>query len=285
MATQVAQSMRQQCSKMNQQKKSSITKSVVQPSFTALQSHIGNAAVQRLLAQRTGDGPTELDGTTADRINLARGGGQTLDTTIQQKMGEAMGSDFSGVRVHTGSESHQLNEQLGAKAFTTGTDVFFREGAYNPQSGSGQELIAHELTHVVQQGSGAVPSNGKMAVNAPGDQFEQEADSVAKSVTNSAGAPAVQRQEGPMPEEEEVQAKHIQRQEMSEDEEVQAKHIQRQEMPEDEEVQAKHVQRQDAPEEEEVQAKFVQRAEAAPEEEETAQMQEMPEEEPSEEAA
>lgn len=269
MATQVAQSMRQQCSKMNQQKKSSITKSVVQPSFTALQSHIGNAAVQRLLAQHTGDGPTELDGTTADRINSARGGGQTLDTTIQQKMGEAMGSDFSGVRVHTGSESHQLNEQLGAKAFTTGKDVFFRDGEYNPNSGRGQELIAHELTHVVQQGSGAVPSGGKMAVNAPGDQFEQEADSVAKSVTNSAGAPAVQRQEGPMPEEEEVQAKHILRQEM----------------PEDEEVQAKHVQRQDAPEEEEVQAKFVQRAEAAPEEEETAQMQEMPEEEPAEEAA
>lgn len=233
-------------------------------SMSNLHPHLSNRTIQRLVAQRTADGPTELDDTTADRINSARGGGQTLDTIIQQKMGEAMGSDFSGVRVHTGNESHQLNEQLGAKAFTTGNDVFFRDGEYNPNSSSGQELIAHELTHVVQQGSGAVPSSGKMAVNAPGDQFEQEADSVAKQVSNGATAPGVQRQE--MPEEEEVQAKHVQREDMPE-EEVQTMRIQRQEAPE-EEVQAKYVQREEMPEEEEVQAKHVQR-------------EEMPEEEPA----
>ncbi len=141
--------------------------SSVTPIIT-LQNQVGNGAVQRLLAQRSGDGPTELDDDTATRINSARGGGQSLDSGVQTKMGEAMGSDFSGVRVHTGSESNQLNEQLGAKAFTTGNDVFFRDGEYSPNSGSGQELIAHELTHVVQQGSGAVPSSGKMAVNAAG---------------------------------------------------------------------------------------------------------------------
>ena len=178
-----------------------------------------------------------------------------------------MGADFSGVRVHTGGEAHQLNEQLSAKAFTTGNDIFFRGGEYNPQSGSGQELLAHELTHVVQQSSGAVGGgSGAMRVNAPGDRFEQEADSVAKSVTNS--PPAVQRQE--TPEAEEVQTMRLQRQE--EEEPVQAKHLQRQE--EKEPVQARHIQRQE--EEEELQTKRLQRQE---EEDPAAQMQEMPEEE------
>lgn len=196
-------------------------------SVAAVSSHLGNAAVQRLLAQRSGDGAFDLDDATASRINQSRGGGHSLDTSIQKKMGEKMGADFSDVRVHTGGESHQLNEQLNAKAFTTGKDMFFREGAYSPQSSSGQELIAHELTHVVQQGSGAVPSSGKMAVNAPGDRFEQEADSVAKTVTGAASAPPVQRQ---TPEEDELQTKRLQRQDLEEDE------VQMQEMPEEEEA-------------------------------------------------
>lgn len=96
-----------------------------------------------------------------------------------------MGQDFSGVRVHTSPEADNLNRQLGAKAFTTGSDTFFRNGAYDPYSSSGQMLIAHELTHTVQQASGAVGgSGGKMTVRAPGDAFEREADAVAKAVTN-----------------------------------------------------------------------------------------------------
>ena len=57
-----------------------------------------------------------------------------------------MGHDLSGVRVHTSPEADDLSHQLGAKAFTTNQDVFFREGAYEPHSSAGQELIAHELT-------------------------------------------------------------------------------------------------------------------------------------------
>lgn len=238
------------------------------PTLPTLQNHLGNAAVQRLLAQRSGgDGAFDLDDATAGRINAARSGGQALDGAVQTQMSQSMGTDFSGVRVHTGSEAHQLNEQLSAKAFTTGQDIFFRAGEYNPGSSGGQELIAHELTHVVQQGSGTVSEgvgSGAMRVNAPGDRFEQEADSVAKNVTTASNAPAVQRQTP----EEEVQAKRLQRAEMPE-EEVQAKRLQRQEMPE-EEVQAKALQRQEEEEE------AVQMQE---EEEEPVQMQEMPEEE------
>lgn len=84
-------------------------------------------------------------------IASARGSGQSLDANLQTKMGQAMGADFSGVRVHTDSRSDQLNQSIQARAFTTGQDLFFRQGEYNPSSTSGQELIAHELTHVMQQ--------------------------------------------------------------------------------------------------------------------------------------
>jgi hypothetical protein len=97
-----------------------------------------------------GDASTELESS----IQRARGSGQSLDANLQQSMGQAMGADFSGVKVHTDSQSDQLNQSIQAKAFTTGQDVFFRQGAYEPSSRGGQELIAHELTHVVQQNGG-----------------------------------------------------------------------------------------------------------------------------------
>jgi hypothetical protein len=84
-------------------------------------------------------------------IQQAKGGGQALDNKIKTKMEQGFGTDFSGVRIHTNSHSDILNRSLEARAFTTGQDVFFRQGEYNPTNRSGQELIAHELTHVVQQ--------------------------------------------------------------------------------------------------------------------------------------
>jgi hypothetical protein len=65
---------------------------------------------------------------------------------------KAFGTDFSSVRVHTDSGADTLNKELNAKAFTTGQDIFFRRGEYSPGSDGGKKLIAHELTHVVQQG-------------------------------------------------------------------------------------------------------------------------------------
>jgi hypothetical protein len=238
-----------------------------------LQGQVGNRAVQRLLAQRSGDGAFELDDETAGRISQARGGGQTLDSGVQQQMSANIGYDFSGVRVHTSSEADQLNQQLSAKAFTTGQDIFFRQGAYDPNSSGGRELLAHELTHVVQQGSGQVSSGSGMTVNAPDDAYEQEADAVAKQAVNAtheAGSQAdvagVQR-EG-VPEEEELQTKAIQREGMPEEEELQTKAIQREGVPEEEELQTKAIQREGMPEEEEeLQTKAIQREEV-PEEEE-----------------
>jgi hypothetical protein len=150
--------------------------------LTQMQQTLGNASVQRLLAQRSESGPTEIDEETAVSINNQRGSGQNLDVDVAAKAGQTLGQDFSDVTVHTDAESDQLSKELGAKAFTTGNDIFFREGAYEPGSDDGQRLIAHELTHVVQQGASPPSVQGKMAVNDPNDQYEAEADHVADQV-------------------------------------------------------------------------------------------------------
>ena len=185
--------------------------------LTQMQQTVGNAAVQRFLAQRQGVGPAEVQEETADSINAKRGGGSALDSQIVKKAGSAMGQDFSGVNVHTDSQADGLSRDLGAKAFTTGNDIFFQSGAYNPGSSEGQHLIAHELTHVSQQGGSAPSGQNKMTVNDPNDQYEEEADSVADQVMNQPD-PALQRQEE---EEEEMMMKRdpsLQRQEEEEEE-------------------------------------------------------------------
>jgi hypothetical protein len=100
-------------------------------------------------------GGMSVDATLESQINGARGGGAPLPDNLQRSMGDAFGTDFSGVRVHHDSGADQLNRSVQAKAFTTGADIFFKSGEYNPGSQGGQKLLAHELTHVVQQG-GAV---------------------------------------------------------------------------------------------------------------------------------
>lgn len=87
-------------------------------------------------------------------INQMRGGGQALDTTVRRQMEGAFGVDFSNVRIHTDSQANAMNQALYARAFTTGTDIFFRSGEYQPHQSAGQHLLAHELTHVVQQSGG-----------------------------------------------------------------------------------------------------------------------------------
>jgi len=147
----------------------------------------GNAAVMRALAQRKGSyGPEggEIDDQTTSQINSARGSGQALPTATAQRMGESMGADFSGVRVHTDSQSSELNNTLNARAFTTGSDVFFQKGEYNPGTSAGDKLLAHELTHVVQQSGSS--SSGPLTVGPASDSYESEADSVSDSVMSGA---------------------------------------------------------------------------------------------------
>lgn len=92
-----------------------------------------------------------VDDDTESRIQRARGRGQPLDADVRRSMETGFGADFSAVRIHTDSEAQELNSRVQARAFTTGNDVFFQRGNYRPESSDGQELLAHELTHVVQQ--------------------------------------------------------------------------------------------------------------------------------------
>lgn len=93
----------------------------------------------------------EVDAQTDQKIRAAAGG-TSIEPRIRHSMEDAFGADFSSVRVHSGGESKQLNERIQAKAFTAGNHVWFRDGAPDTSSLSGQHLLAHELTHVVQQG-------------------------------------------------------------------------------------------------------------------------------------
>ena len=97
----------------------------------------------------------DVDHATSAMICGARGGGRPLDPMLRRSMEGAFGADFSSVRLHVGGRADRLNSDLGARAFTTGSDVFVRSQDYRPNTRGGRELLAHELTHVVQQGGAA----------------------------------------------------------------------------------------------------------------------------------
>ena len=118
---------------------------------------VGEAGrVQRqITVQAAGDAGGEFSSVWEGELQSAKSGGQPLSPTLKEPMERSFGADFGGVRVHTGAQADMLARSIQAKAFTTGQDVFFRQGAYEPGSRGGQELLAHELTHVVQQGEAA----------------------------------------------------------------------------------------------------------------------------------
>jgi hypothetical protein len=161
-------------------------------------------ALMRIPLQRVGPEGGPVPEEVKSAINRARGAGQSLDGPVQEQMSARMGHNFSGVRVHTDAEADVLNQQLSARAFTTGQDIFFRQGEYNPGSSSGRELIAHELTHVVQQRTGMVGAEPSgMAVRPVGDAFEQEADDTGREanheVTNRSRQRATSKPGWPSP--------------------------------------------------------------------------------------
>ncbi|MEQ8970294.1 MAG: DUF4157 domain-containing protein, partial [Coleofasciculus sp. C1-SOL-03] len=91
----------------------------------------------------------QASGDLESRLNASKGGGSPLSEGVRGFMEPRFGADFSGVRVHTGGEAVQMNKELGAQAFTHGSDIYFGAGKLPGNN----ELTAHELTHVVQQGT------------------------------------------------------------------------------------------------------------------------------------
>ncbi len=89
----------------------------------------------------------------ASSLNDSKGGGSPLPRDTRNFMENAFSADFSSVRVHANNQASELSKGINAKAFTTGNDIYFNEGEYNPTSADGKHLLAHELTHTVQQNS------------------------------------------------------------------------------------------------------------------------------------
>ncbi len=110
--------------------------------------------IQRQVTSPVEQASTGVSSAVEASIHRSRGGGQALPEGLRGSMEQAFSTDFSNVRVHSDDWADRLNRATQARAFTTGTDIFFRQGEYNPNNRSGQELLAHELTHVVQQSNG-----------------------------------------------------------------------------------------------------------------------------------
>ena len=119
------------------------------------------------------------------RLGLANGGGKPLARTVRGKMEAALGADFSAVRVHVGPQA----DRIGAVAFTLGTDIYFAPGRFQPDTPQGQQLLGHELAHVVQQRQGRVraPAGGGIAV-VQDRALEAEADRMGQRAAAHRGA-------------------------------------------------------------------------------------------------
>ncbi|MBE2202103.1 MAG: DUF4157 domain-containing protein [Anaerolinea sp.] len=126
---------------------------------------VNDSAPIKPLLQAKSEASFETDSAFEAQLNSQRGRGVPLPSSLRDDFEPKFGADFSGVRVHINEQSHQLNQSIQAKAFTTGQDMFFRQEAYEPGSRGGQALIAHELTHVVQQSGSTVQANDSTKVS------------------------------------------------------------------------------------------------------------------------
>jgi Domain of unknown function (DUF4157) len=125
--------------------------------------------------------------------DVVASGGRTLEPGVREEMEGRLGADFSEVRVHDDSAAHESAKAVNAHAYTVGNNVVFQRDKYDPSSDAGKVMLAHELTHVVQQRSGPVDGTsapGGIKVSDPSDRFEREAAANAeKAMAGPAPAP------------------------------------------------------------------------------------------------
>lgn len=190
----------------------------VPSALLSLQRMAGNESVSALLTQEQEEAQS-----SPVREVVGSGGGSPLDPAARSFLEDRMGADFSDVRVHTGQEADESARSISAQAYTVGSNVVFRSGAYQPDTAGGRHVLAHELAHVVQQKSGPVagtPAPGGISISCPGDPFEQAADraadtalagAVASPVPAGAGEGVTAQRAREEDEEEAVQALAVQR--------------------------------------------------------------------------
>lgn len=152
----------------------------------ALQRAVGNSGVRGLAEEERSP---VLD-------VVSSGGGQPLEEPVRADMEGRLGHSFSDVRVHTGDAAHSSAASVNAHAYTVGSNIVFQRDKYDPGSDAGRTMLAHELTHVVQQRSGPVDGTATgtgVRVSDPSDRFEREAAATAERAMSAPPAPTAQR--------------------------------------------------------------------------------------------
>jgi hypothetical protein len=121
---------------------------------TIHRSHEEEDKKENVLMAKSDDGGLKGTEQLQAKLDGSKGAGQSLDSVTQNEMGSKMGADLSGVKIHNNSNAHEMSEGINAKAFTYGQDIYFKQGNYDTGSTEGKKLLAHELTHTIQQGNG-----------------------------------------------------------------------------------------------------------------------------------
>jgi hypothetical protein len=156
------------------------------------------AACRPALLQRSGNGGigTDLGGAIDARVIPSDSAGDTLPHATQRFLESRMGADLGHVRVHTDRRAADSAATLHADAYTFGRDIYFGAGKYQPESTEGKRLLAHEVTHTLQQSAGpssvAASTASTVWVGGVHDPAETEADAVAEHVVNGRAAAPIQ---------------------------------------------------------------------------------------------
>ena len=158
-----------------------------QPPILALQRTAGNRAISRALA-------TDPEGPATSLRETLMSAGDPLDPALRSLMESRFGVDFSHVRVHTDSQADASARAVDAQAFTVGQHVVFGEGQYIPDTSAGKQLLAHELTHVVQQTRAAAGHESNAAAEAEADAGGNQATAGQAVSVQGAVSPGIQRQ-------------------------------------------------------------------------------------------
>jgi hypothetical protein len=167
-----------------------VTARLVARSVNQIILRVGDAAAARELAGMFG--PRDANGVMAGAEvaveRAASSAGQPLRGDVRERFESSLGADLSGVRVHTGAESAQATGAVGARAYATGNDIHFADGAYQPDDPFGLHLLAHEVAHTVQQQGAAPTRQHKLEVSGPSDSAELEADRAADAMVRGEAA-------------------------------------------------------------------------------------------------
>ena len=199
----------EECNKQRLQKKHSIGASndplereadLMADQVLTAPSHSSVSGTSPRIQRYSGQMTEGADTTPASVGRVLGSSGRPLESGLRQNMEQHFGHDFTNVRIHTSSEAEQSARELNALAYTAGHDIVFDAGKFAPSTSDGRRLLAHELTHVVQQRGQRVAAQMKLEVSVPGEIGEHEADAAADAVMQGRsvssithGFPSIQR--------------------------------------------------------------------------------------------